>query len=133
MSSVDYGSAVWKTGGLFASAILRQLDEWGLKTADLVHPPRRFWSDEPCSEAAVEEGVDLRRVHRLDSPAELLQTLGPDDNWMSHTREFDHPAWPTSIIRNGPPRNPIMPQLTETVFGQPGESGAWRRPQGGAV
>ena len=27
----------------------------------------------------------------------------------------------------------IMPQLTAAVFGQPGESGAWRRPTGGAV
>ena len=70
----------------FPLVILRQHDEWGLKTVDLVHPPRRFWSDQAHANSVVEEGVDLRRVQRLASPAELLASLPLGENWLSHTR-----------------------------------------------
>src|SRR6266498_261044 len=75
-----------KPGSLFPFGILREHEEWGLKTIDLVHPPRRFWSDQVGLDVLVEEGVDLRRVQSLPSPARLLHALPDNDNWQSHSR-----------------------------------------------
>jgi superfamily II DNA or RNA helicase len=75
-----------KPGSPYPSGILREHEEWGLKTIDLVHPPRRFWSDQDGLDVLVEEGVDLRRVQALPSPARLLQALPDNDNWQSHSR-----------------------------------------------
>jgi superfamily II DNA or RNA helicase len=67
----------------YSCAVLREHDEWGLRTVDLVHPPRRFWSDEDSQPNVVEEGIDLRRVQRVLSPAEILPSLPPGENWQS--------------------------------------------------
>src|SRR5262245_8830515 len=75
-----------KPGSPSPSGILREHEEWGLKTIDLVHPPRRFWGDQDGLDVLVEEGVDLRRVQALPSPAQLLQSLPENDNWQSHSR-----------------------------------------------
>lgn len=75
-----------KPGSPYPSGILREHEEWGLKTIDLVHPPRRFWSDQESLNVLVEEGIDLRRVQPLPSPAQLLQALPDNDNWQAHSR-----------------------------------------------
>jgi superfamily II DNA or RNA helicase len=75
-----------KPGNTYPFGILREREEWGLKTIDLVHPPRRFWGDQESLDVLVEEGVDARRVHPLPSPAQLLQALPDNDNWQSHAR-----------------------------------------------
>lgn len=75
-----------KPGSPYSSGILREHEEWGLKTIDLVHPPRRFWSDQESQDVLVEEGIDLRRVQALPTPAQLLQALPANDNWQSHSR-----------------------------------------------
>lgn len=75
-----------KPGSPSPLAFLRELDEWGLKSVDLVHPPRRFWSDQESQDILVEEGVDLRRVQPLATPAQLLRALPENDNWQSHSR-----------------------------------------------
>lgn len=66
-------------------AVLRQQEEWGIQTYDLVYPPRRFWagSDSP---PFVEHGVDANRVTRALSPGELLHQLPADDNWPAQSR-----------------------------------------------
>jgi superfamily II DNA or RNA helicase len=75
-----------KPGNAYPSGILREREEWGLKTIDLVHPPRRFWSDQKGLDVLVEEGVDARRAQPLPTPARLLHGLPEDDNWQSHSR-----------------------------------------------
>jgi superfamily II DNA or RNA helicase len=75
-----------KPGNAYPSGILREREEWGLKTVDLVHPPRRFWSDQNSLDALVEEGVDARRAQPLPSPARLLHAPPDNDNWQSHSR-----------------------------------------------
>jgi superfamily II DNA or RNA helicase len=75
-----------KPGSAYASGILREYEEWGLKSVDVVHPPRRFWSDQESLNAVVEEGIDLRRLQPLPSPAQLLHHLPESDNWQPHSR-----------------------------------------------
>lgn len=68
------------------AALLHEREEWGLRTLDLVNPPRRFWADQNLTIPAVEAGVDWKRARRLATPAELLTSLPADDNWGAHTR-----------------------------------------------
>jgi superfamily II DNA or RNA helicase len=75
-----------KSGNAYPFGILREHEEWGLKTIDLVHPPRRFWSDQRGPDVLVEEGVDIRRADPLQTPAQLLNDLPENDNWQSHSR-----------------------------------------------
>lgn len=70
----------------YTCPVLREQDEWGLRTVDLVHPPRRFWSDQERQDVLVEERIDGRRLKPVPTPAELLQSLPLDDNWLSHGR-----------------------------------------------
>ena len=84
MSSTGY--LVSKPDLAYACAVLREQEEWGLRTADLVHPPRRFWSDEDVQTSVVEEGIDVRRIQRVASPAEILANLPPGENWQSFGR-----------------------------------------------
>jgi SNF2 family DNA or RNA helicase len=70
----------------YACAVLREHEEWGLRTLDLVHPPRRFWSDQERQDVLVEEGIDSRRLTPSPTPAELLQSFPSNDNWYSQGR-----------------------------------------------
>ena len=70
----------------FPAALLLERQEWGVRTLDLVNPPRRFWSDLNLAIPAVELGIDFNRVRRLPMPTELLASLPADDNWPAHSR-----------------------------------------------
>src|SRR5947209_11285540 len=70
----------------FPSALLHEKEEWGLRTLDVVNPPRRFWADQNLLIPAVEAGIDANRVTRRPSPARLLTALPADDNWPAHSR-----------------------------------------------
>ena len=45
-------------------SVLREFEEWGLRSADLVAPPRRLWSGKDQSQNVVEEGTDIRRLQQ---------------------------------------------------------------------
>lgn len=75
-----------KPDGPYPFPVLREQDEWGLRTIDLVHPPRRFWSDQDMHDALVEEGLDARKLIPSPTSAELLHNLPPNDNWLSQGR-----------------------------------------------
>ena len=66
-------------------AVLREHEEWGIQTYDLVYPPRRFWAgiDSP---RFFENGVDANRVTQAPSPCELLHLLPTGDNWSAQSR-----------------------------------------------
>ncbi len=70
----------------FPSALLLEREEWGLRTFDLVNPPRRFWADQGLPIPAVESGIDANRVNDLATPAQLLRSLPVDDTWSAHSR-----------------------------------------------
>lgn len=75
-----------KPGIPYPLGVFREYEEWGLRSVDVVHPPQRFWSDQENQIAVVEEGLDLRRLQPLSSPAQLLRALPEDDSWQSHSR-----------------------------------------------
>lgn len=75
-----------REGVAYPSALLREHEEWGLRSFDLVNPPRRFWSDLPSTPPAVELGIDARRVESAPSPAAILGTLSSGDNWTAQSR-----------------------------------------------
>lgn len=68
------------------SALLLERDEWGLRSIDVVNPPRRFWGDEPTAFPVVESGIDARRLITIPTAAALLASLTPDDNWTAQSR-----------------------------------------------
>src|SRR4051812_6025044 len=75
-----------KSGNATPYSMLREFEEWGLKSVDIVSPPRRFWGDQERPDAIVEEGLDSRRLTRVALPAELLDGLPEGDNWQSMSR-----------------------------------------------
>jgi hypothetical protein len=70
----------------YPSSLLLEREEWGLRSVDLVNPPRRFWSDQPIPMPIVEPGIDARRLREIPTPATLLRSLSTDDNWTAQTR-----------------------------------------------
>jgi superfamily II DNA or RNA helicase len=75
-----------KATATYPCSILREQDEWGVKTVDIVHPPRRFWSEQERPDVLVEERIDGRRLTPYPTPAHLLQALPQSENWQSHGR-----------------------------------------------
>ena len=70
----------------YPSSLLHEREEWGLRTLDLVNPPRRFWADQNLLIPAVEDGIDANRVRQRPTPAQLLTALPADDNWPAQSR-----------------------------------------------
>src|ERR1035441_3684930 len=75
-----------KAGNPTPCSVLREFEEWGLRSVDLVSPPRRLWGDQENTEVIVEEGLDVRRLNRVVLPAELFDGLPESDNWQSMSR-----------------------------------------------
>jgi hypothetical protein len=67
-------------------SVLREYEEWGLRSIDIVAPPRRFWASQEQQEVLVEEGLDLRRLEPVPLPTQLLAALPDGDNWQSMSR-----------------------------------------------
>ncbi len=82
--SQNLGPIVSRDGSLYA--VLREHEEWGIRTVDLVAPPRRFWADQPNANAIVETSVDCNRVSSHPTPAVLLCALPESDNWTAQTK-----------------------------------------------
>jgi hypothetical protein len=85
MSGQSHGSGFRPTvaapGDPVPRAVLREFDDWGLRSLDLVRPPGRFWADEPPQRLPVESGVDARRVTPVPTPADLLAALPAGESW----------------------------------------------------
>jgi superfamily II DNA or RNA helicase len=75
-----------RPGVEYPSALLQERDDWGLRTVDLVTPPRRFWSGTDAPEAVVQQGIEIRQAGRIPCPAELLLNLPEGDNWQAASR-----------------------------------------------
>ncbi len=82
--SQNLGPIVNRDGSLYA--VLRDHEEWGIRTVDLVAPPHRFWADKPNAKAIVEVGVDCNRVSSSPTPTALLRSLPEGDNWTAQTK-----------------------------------------------
>lgn len=68
-------------------SVLRWHQEWGLRSIDLVGPPRRFWADgEVVGTPIVDMGVDAGRVESVATPAALLAQGAIAGTWAAMTR-----------------------------------------------
>lgn len=73
--------------GDFPRLFLREVDDWGLRSYDLVRAPQRFWSDDPTRlEDLVHPAVDAARARALPSALELLRTVPEGDNLAALSR-----------------------------------------------
>lgn len=71
----------------FPRLFLREVDDWGLKSLDLVRPPQRFWGDDPAKlESLVRPAVDAARARALPSALELLRQVPEGDNLAALSR-----------------------------------------------
>lgn len=80
------GPLVSRDGIPYPASVLRVVDDWGLQSLDLIHPPGRFWGNEGPFPPVVESGIDSRRVRTVPRPTELLHQLPEGDNWSAMTR-----------------------------------------------
>jgi superfamily II DNA or RNA helicase len=72
-------------GSPFPWTQFREVDDFGLRSYDLVRPPQRFWSDgAPRPEPLVRQAVDAARVEALPHPLMLLAE--PPSNLMGLSR-----------------------------------------------
>ena len=70
----------------FQFSVLREFEEWGLRSADLVAPPRRLWAVKEQSQNVVEEGTDIRRLNKVPTPCALLAQPPAEETWQSISR-----------------------------------------------
>jgi len=84
-------------------AVLRQQEEWGIQTCDLVYPPRRLWAGQDIP-PLVELGVDANRVKPLPTPADLLQRLPEGDNWSAQSKRSVARLFANYLISEDPQR-----------------------------
>ncbi|MEI7686943.1 MAG: helicase-related protein [Planctomycetota bacterium] len=70
----------------FPACVLREFEEFGFASADVVYPPRRLLADQQAQVPIVEVSVDANRLRRLPTPTQLLDNALPDDNWMALSR-----------------------------------------------
>ncbi len=100
----DLGPIVTQPGSSLPWAVLRELDEWGLRSADVVSPPRRFWSDGDGPRATVEAGIDSRRLRSVPSPTELLTQLPEGDTWTGQSKRSIARLWAYFLLIEDPQR-----------------------------
>lgn len=93
---------VVREGGTLPAVVLRQYEEFGFPSVDLVNPPRRFWADGDPSEPVVESQVDARRISPLPSPSDLLLDLPANENWQSQTRRSLARLWAYYLVCEDP-------------------------------
>ena len=85
-------------------AVLRQQEEWGLATADIIRPPGRLFVDQQTVPPLVEPGVDARRLRSLLTPTQLLRSLPDEDNWQAQSRRSVARLWAHFLISEDPQR-----------------------------
>ena len=73
--------------GDYPRIFLREVDDWGLKSLDLVRPVQRFWGDDPTVlDPLVQPAVDAERAPRLTTGVELLNHVSEGDNLAALSR-----------------------------------------------
>ncbi len=80
------GLLLARDGFPFPSSLLHEREDWGLRSADIVNPPRRFWGDQNLVIPVVEPGIDGNRLRSLPLPSSLLRSLPAEDNWTAQSR-----------------------------------------------
>lgn len=84
--------------------IIRTAEEWGIRTADLAAPPRRFFSSDSGAPPIIDPGVDTRRLTPCPTPAELFASITSDKNISGITRRSLWRFWAYFLICEDPQR-----------------------------
>jgi superfamily II DNA or RNA helicase len=95
-------------------AVLRELDDFGIRALDLARAPARFWGDEGTNLPLLTSSVDARRVTVLPTPAELL-VLPPEagDSWLARSRRSVSSAFAWFLLAEDPQRRlDVRPVVT---------------------
>lgn len=95
-------------------AVLRELDDFGIRALDLARAPGRFWGDEGTNLPLLLPSVDARRVVAMPTPAELL-ALPPDegDSWIARSRRSVSAAFAWFLLAEDPQRRlDVRPVVT---------------------
>ena len=66
-------------------AVINESTYYGLRSYDLVGPPRRLYSDGVYAPPLLEQYVDALRVVPVESPARLLAQLPASDSWLAQS------------------------------------------------
>ena len=100
------GPIVAREGSNFPLSVLRTVDDWGIRSLDLVGPPRRFWGDETAGiPSPVELSVDARRARDLPTPASMLDDPATgEDTWTARSRRAIARLWAHYLICEDPQR-----------------------------
>lgn len=100
------GIIVRRDGRPFPATVLREVDDFGILSYDLVNPPHRFWPDSDSGFQFVENQVDARRVSRIPGPAQLLTNMGigEGDTRQTQTRRSIARLWAYYLICEDPLR-----------------------------
>ena len=100
----ELGPIVTQPGSSLPWAVLRELPEYGLMSAEVVAPPRRFWSDGDGPRATVEAGIDTRRLRSVSTPTELLTQLPEGDTWTGQSKRSIARLWAYFLLIEDPQR-----------------------------
>lgn len=84
--------------------VVGKSEQWGLRSADLLHPPRRFWGDSEPPGPLFEPGVDMRRLQPVPTPAELLQREPDGESWAAASRRAVQRLWSYFLLAEDPQR-----------------------------
>ncbi|RKG73088.1 DEAD/DEAH box helicase [Corallococcus terminator] len=95
-------------------AMLRELDDFGIRALDLARAPGRFWGAEGTNVPLLTSSVDARRVTAVLTPAELL-ALPPEagDSWLARSRRSVSAAFAWFLLAEDPQRRlDVRPVVT---------------------
>ena len=84
--------------------VLRETEDFGIKTLELVSPPRRLWGEKENNPATVVANVDPLEVKQELSPAELLGDLPSVDNWSAQSKRSLAKLAALALIAEDPQR-----------------------------
>ena len=84
--------------------ILKEVDDWGIRSYDLVAPPRRLWADQTGTRPVLRSNVDPIQTSGLPTPAELLDSIPLSDNWSAHSKRSLARLQALALIAEDPQR-----------------------------
>lgn len=66
--------------------VLREVEDWGIKSLELIAPLRRLWGESENPPAVLINNIDPLDVEDVVSPAQILKQLPENDNWSAQSK-----------------------------------------------
>lgn len=84
--------------------VLREVEDWGIKSLELIAPLRRLWGESENPPAVLVNNVDPLDVEEAASPAQILMCLPEDDNWSAQSKRSMAQLAALTLIAEDPQR-----------------------------